>query len=62
MTNVTRRTAVTSWSGLPSVAMMSASIPGAIVPIWLPRRSDSADRDVAVTMASIGAWPPSFTR
>jgi hypothetical protein len=31
ITNTTRRTAVISWSGLPSVAMMRALEPGAIV-------------------------------
>src|SRR6185436_11006483 len=49
MTNRTRRTAVMSSSGLPSVATRSASKPGAIVPIWRPSPSDSAASDVALT-------------
>src|SRR5262249_10726874 len=62
ITNLTRRTAVMSSSGLPSVATRSASQPGAIVPISLPRPSDSADIEVALVSASIAVSPASLTR
>jgi hypothetical protein len=50
MTKTTRRTAVMSWRGLPSVAMMSASTPGAMEPICFSRPSDSAETEVAETL------------
>src|SRR5262249_396515 len=53
ITKTTRRTEVMSSIGLPTVAMMSASKPGAIEPIWSCIRSDSAESEVALTMAAI---------
>ena len=50
-----RRTAVMSSMGLPLVATRSACMPGTIVPIRLLMRRDSAAREVALTIASMGA-------
>jgi GNAT superfamily N-acetyltransferase len=61
ITNRTLRRAVMSSAGLPSTAMMSASIPGAIFPRELPRPRDSAASEVAETTARCGSCPPFST-
>jgi hypothetical protein len=55
ITNTTRLSAVMSFVGSPSTAMMSASKPGAIVPIELPSPSDSAFNEVAERITDIGS-------
>src|SRR5262249_19018437 len=55
ITNTILRTAVTSVRGSPSRAMMSACIPGAMVPIWLAMPSDSAAVALAATSAATGS-------
>src|SRR2546428_2270730 len=62
ITNTTRRSAVMSSAGLPSIPIKSASSPGAMAPIVSANASDWAASDVADTIAAIGGWPPTCTR
>src|SRR6185436_5093231 len=57
ITKLTLRRVEMSVSGLPGTATMSASNPGARVPIVSPRFIDCAESEVAPMIASIGFCP-----